>query len=126
MKKSIKLILLLVVASTWLFATPVTNSTGRQPGDAKITFSTLPGKNGIEIKVKKAEAGKAIIIIYNNDGTILRKDVWSHSTVLEKGYVLSQLEVGDYSVEVTVNKQIVKQAIHVYMEGSNKTFILKS
>jgi len=39
---------------------------------------------------------------------------------------LTSLDNGDYTVEVTLNKLVMKKDIHVYMEGQVKTFIIKS
>jgi len=53
----------------------------------------------------------------------LRKDVLAGNR--SKGYILTTLENGDYTMEVTSNKQIVKKNIHVYDEGKTKTFIVQ-
>jgi hypothetical protein len=130
MKRSINLFLVLLLVSTGLFAgVPAvsSNTTGRiysQKTDI-ITFSTLPSRKGIEVKFKKGIAGKAIVVIYDSDKNMLRKDILSNEK-LAKGYILTTLDNGDYTVEVTLNKLIMKKDIHVYMEGQIKTFIIKS
>jgi len=91
-----------------------------------IIFSTLPSRNGIAVKFRKGATGKAIVIIYDNDKNVLRKDILSDEKSLEKGYILTSLENGDYTVEVTLNQSVMKKAIHVYMEGQVKTFLIKS
>jgi hypothetical protein len=127
MKNSIKLTALFLFAAMGLFAVAAKHGLPQPMSRPdRITFTSLPSKNGIQIKVRKAEPGKAIIIIYDSNGDVIQKDVLSHSRVLEKGYILDQLEDGDYTIEVTINKQVVKAAVHVYEEGQNKTFIMKN
>lgn len=127
MKNSFKLTALFLLASTGLFAATTTKATAAVFPSTKdvITFSSLPSQKGIDVKVEKSEPGKAIVIIYDKDGNVLRKDILSNSKGLEKGYILNQLENGDYTIEVTSNKQVVKKAIHVYDEDQTKMFIVK-
>ena len=127
MKNSIKLTALFLLASTGLFAAATTKTTGAVVPSAKdeITFSALPSQKGVAVKVEKSQAGKAVVMIYDKDGNVLRKDILSDNKGLEKGYILNQLENGDYTIEVTSNKQVVKKAIHVYDEDDTKMFIVK-
>ncbi len=128
MKKSIKLIALFLIACAGAFVTNTGN--GQAPKNSGkedvIIFAPLPAKTGILIRVKKAGPGTATVIIYDSDNTVLRKDVLYSAKMMEKGYVLDQLENGDYNVEVTSGKQVVKKGIHVYDENKTKTFIIKS
>ena len=128
MKTSIKLTALFLLASTGLFAatTVKTNSNVAPSAKNEITFSSLPSERGVDVKVEKNAPGKAIIMIYDKDGNVLRKDVLSAKKGMEKAYILNQLENGDYTIEVTSNKQVVKKDIHVYDEGDTKMFIIKS
>jgi len=127
MKKPIRLLLVLVLLSTSLFATtPAKNTTkGNRQSDA-ITFATLPSRKGISVTFKPGTHGKAIVIIYDHLNTPLRKDILSNDKSLEKGYIVTTLEDGDYTIEVTLNKTVVKKGIHVYMENQIKTFLIKS
>ncbi len=127
MKASIKLTALFLLASTGLFAATPAKSTHRVTPPAKdmITFSTLSSSRGIAVSVDKNESGKAIVMIYDNDKNVLRKDILTSGRATEKGYVLNTLDNGDYTIEVTTNKHVVKKAIHVYNEGENKMFIIK-
>ena len=128
MKKSIKVFMVLLLFSTSLFSAPSVKAAApnTQPKSEVIVFSTLPSRNGIAVKFKKGTTGKAIVIIYDSGQNVLRKDILSDAKSLEKGYILTSLDNGDYTVEVTVNKLIMKKDIHVYMEGQIKTFIIKS
>ena len=116
MKTSIKLAAAAFVLSAGLFAAV--------PSKAAVTFSSLNSNNGVAVKVDEATTGKAIVIIYDEDGNVLRKDALS-SKKTEKDYILSKLENGDYTIEVTSDKQVVKKQIHVYDEDQTKTFIIK-
>jgi hypothetical protein len=127
MRRSINLFLVLLLSGTGLFAGVPAKTASHiysQKTDI-ITFSTLPSRKGIEVKFKKGIAGKAIVIIYDSDKNMLRKDILSNEK-LGKGYILTSLDNGDYTVEVTLDKLVVKKDIHVYMEGQVKTFIIKS
>ncbi|MEO6978635.1 MAG: hypothetical protein ABI113_09665, partial [Mucilaginibacter sp.] len=61
--------------------------------------------------------------IYDQDKNVLRKDVLTANG--SKGYVLSSLENGNYTMEVTTAGQVVKKNIHVYNEDQTKTFIVQ-
>ena len=125
MKTSIKLTALLLLSSTGIFA--ATSSKTKAPAakaNEEITFSSLPSKIGIDVKVGRQDEGKAIVMFYDQDHNVILKDVLPASGSMEKGYILSKLENGDYTMEVTLNKQVVKKAIHVYDEDQAKTFII--
>jgi len=124
MKNSIKLTALLLLTSASIFAAVPSKTVVPAKIDA-VTFSSLPANNGINIKVDEASTGKAIVIIYDQDGNVLRKDVMSNKKGFETAYILNKLDDGDYTIEVTADKQVVKKAIHVYQEGDSKMFIVK-
>ncbi|HZY35367.1 MAG TPA: hypothetical protein VFE53_01890 [Mucilaginibacter sp.] len=128
MKKPTIVFMVLLFLSTSLFAgkpaKPTVNND--QPKNGTIIFSTLPSKNGISVTFKKGATGKAIVIIYDNAKNVLRKDILSDQKSLEKGYILTDLENGDYTVEVTLNKVVIRKGVHVYMEGQVKTFLIKA
>jgi len=85
-----------------------------------VTVSPLPSKRGIEVTLKKDAPGKAIVMLYNWNNDVVWKDVLSPKKTMDKGYVLSQLDNGNYTLEVTLNKQMVKKTIHVYYRGDTK------
>lgn len=125
MKASIKLTALFLLASTGLFAaTPSKTKAAVVPSKDVITFSALPSHKGVDIKVDRAEAGKAIVMIYDQDMNVIFKDVLPADKAMEKGYILNQLDNGDYTIEVTSNKQVVKKDVHVYNEYKTKTFFV--
>jgi uncharacterized protein (DUF2249 family) len=123
MKNAIKLTALLLVLSTGLFA-----AAPAKPVPANndvITFASMPAHRGVEIKVEKNQPGKAVVIISDHDGNVLLKDVMPNYKSMEKGYVLNKLDNGDYTIEVTSNKQVVKKDIHIYDEDRTRVFIVK-
>ena len=127
MKNSIKLTALFLLVSAGLFAATSAKADGLVVPSTKdvITFSSLPSQKGIEVKVDATASEKAIVMIYDKDGNVLRKDVLSAGKAFEKAYILNQLENGDYTIEVTSNKQVVKKDIHVYDEDNTRMFIVK-
>lgn len=123
MKTSIKLTILLVLASASVFAaTPPKAAV--PPAKATITLSSLPSLNGLEIKVEGNTASKAVVIVYDENKNVVYKDVMPAFKSMEKGYILTHLEDGTYSLEVTVKHQTVKENIAVYQEGDSKSFIV--
>jgi len=127
MKNSIKLTALTLLLSAGLFAAASAKTIGSVIPSSKsvITFSSLPSHKGIEVKVEGRDVAKAIVIIYDQDQNVIYKDVLPAYKSMEKGYILNQLANGDYTIEVTANKQVVKKDIHVYDEYSTKVFIVK-
>jgi hypothetical protein len=127
MKNSIKITALLVLASTGLFAATTVKTTGTVVPSTKevITFSSLPSHKGIEVKVEGSEASKAIVMIYDQDKNVIYKDALPAFKKMEKGYILTQLENGDYIIEVTANKQVATKEVHVYDEDRTRVFIVK-
>ena len=124
MKNSIKLAALILLASTGLFAATAANASVIPSHKAEVTFTTTPSAKGVDVKVEGNEPGKAVVIIYDMDGNVLRKDVLKDEKNMEKTYILNKLDEGDYTIEVTANGQVVKKNIHVYDEYQRKTFII--
>jgi hypothetical protein len=125
MKTSIKLAAILLVASTGIFATASAKTMDVPSKKAGVTLSSLPSNNGVKVKLDESTAGKAIVMIYDQDRNVLRKDILAKSGSIQKGYVLNKLENGDYTIEVTANNQVVKKSIHVYDEDNNRVFLVK-
>jgi hypothetical protein len=127
MKNSIKLTALLVLASVSVFAAkPVKANDPVGPSKDVITFSSLPSRNGVNIKVKvqNRPAAKALVIIYNEDKNVIFKDAIPAYKEMEKGYILNQLDNGDYTIEVIAGNQTVTRDVHVYDEDGAKEFII--
>ena len=123
MKTSIKLTILLALASVSVFAATPSKAVVL-PSKTTITLSSLPSLKGLEVKVDGNIVSKAAVIVYDENKNVVYKDVMPASKSMEKGYILTHLEDGTYSLEVTVKHQTVKENIAVYHEGSSKSFIL--
>ena len=127
MKNSIKLSALFLLASTGIFAAVPAKPTSPKTSSIKgmVTFSALPTRKGVEIKVKKDAPGKALVIIYNWDNDVVWKDKLSPNKVMDKSYILNQLDNGNYTIEVTLNKQVIRKTAHVYYKGDSKLVQIK-
>jgi hypothetical protein len=130
MKLSIKLMALLLLASASLFAkNPI--KAKKSVVTTKITtknmasFYPLFWHRGVEVKINKNLPGKAVVIVYDQDGNAMWKDVLPSETATKKGYVLNQLADGEYKIEVSSNKQTTKRYFHVWDEGKIKEVILR-
>jgi len=126
MKNSFKLTALFLLATTGLFAAvPSKTKTKVALKRDMVSFSALPSRRGIEIKVNKDAPGKAIVMIYNYENDVVWKDVMKDNKSMEKGYILNQLDNGNYTIEVTLNKQVVKKTAHVYYKGDSKLVAIR-
>jgi hypothetical protein len=123
MKKTIKLAALFLLVSA-TFAT-VASAKGTTSADDQITFSSLPSQRGVEIKVNSTTPSKAIVMVYDANNNVIFKDAMPAYKAMQKGYILDQLENGDYTIVVSENKSVVKKEVHVYDENNAKTFIVK-
>jgi len=123
MKKTIKLAALVLLASA-TFAT-VASAKGTPSADDQITFSSLPSQRGVEIKVNSTTPSKAIVMVYDANNNVIFKDAMPAYKAMQKGYILDQLENGDYTIVVSENQSVVKKEVHVYDENNARTFIVK-
>jgi hypothetical protein len=123
MKKTIKLAALFLLASA-SFAT-VASAKGTVSAEDQISFSSLPSHRGVEIKVNSTAPSKAIVMIYDANDNVIFKDGLPAYKAMQKGYILDQLENGDYTIVVSENKSVVKKEVHVYDENNAKEFIVK-
>jgi hypothetical protein len=121
MKKSITLAALLLIIGTSVFAAAPAKFTSHNAQD-EISFVTLKSDDGFGIKIDKVVPGKSMVIISNNEGTVLFKDVLSKGASGTKGYLINNLEYGNYTVEVYSKNQVVKKQLHIYDDGQAKSY----
>jgi hypothetical protein len=116
MKKTIAIASLILGLGTSVFAaTPAKPKVTSD--DASVTFTSLTDKLGFGVKV---DAEKTMVLIYNADHQVIFKDKLSKGLPTEKGYIISHLAYGEYTVEVkTENADVVKQ-LHIYDNGQGK------
>ncbi|MDB5153843.1 MAG: hypothetical protein JWR54_2594 [Mucilaginibacter sp.] len=121
MKKSITLAALLLVIGTSVFAAAPAKSSGHNSQD-EISFVPLKSDNGFGVKIDKEVAGKSIVLVYDNAGNVLFKDLLSKGASGTKGYLIDNLDYGDYTIEVYSKSQTVKKQMHIYDDGQAKSY----
>lgn len=118
MKKSIALAALLLALGTTVFAAEKTTAKSTD----QVSFVPLKSDNGFGVNVNKQEAGKSIVIVYDNDNNVVFKDLLSKDASAQKGYIVTELQEGNYTVEVSSKGQSVKKQMHVYDDGQGKSY----
>jgi len=118
MKKTIALAALILGLGTSVFAATPAKSKAPKAGE-RVSFTTLKNDKGFGVSV---EAGKSVVIISDNDGNVIFKDVLSKGGAAVKGYVITELQTGDYKVEVKAGDNVVTKQMHVYDDGQNKSY----
>jgi len=121
MKKSINLFVLLLLLGTSAFAAiPAKFKNHNAKLSDKVSFIPLRLKTGFAVMVDKQEPGKSTVIIYDDDQNVVFKDLLTKETKGEKKYILSQLDDGDYTVEVYSKNHDIKRQFSVYSKGERK------
>jgi hypothetical protein len=129
MKTSIKLSALFVLLTAGVFATTAAKASV-DPNDVApkakevVSFKALDHDRGIQLNFLKSENGKSVVRFYNKNNELILKDYVTNKTEVSKGYVLTGLEDGEYTMEITTNNQVVKKSIHVYQDGDQKSFYI--
>ena len=118
MKKTLTIAALILMAGTSVFATP---GKSKAPKANNTVSFTEPAKdNTFSVKVA---AEKSVVIIYDQDGNAFFKDLVSKGLPTEKSYDVSNLENGDYTVEIKSEKSDIKKQMHVYDNGQGKSYL---
>ena len=120
MKKSITLAALLLVIGTSVFAAAPAKLTSTSQDE--VSFVPLKSDNGFGVQINKETAKKSIVIVYDNEGNVLFKDLLSKGASGTKGYLIDNLEYGNYTVEVYSKNQAVKKQLHIYDDGAAKSY----
>jgi hypothetical protein len=121
MKKSITLAALLLVIGTSVFAASPAKITSNDLQD-EVYFAPLKNDNGFAVQINKETASKSIVIVYDNEHNVIFKDLLSKEASAQKGYLISSLDYGDYTVEIVSDGQSVKKTMHVYDDGQAKSY----
>jgi hypothetical protein len=66
------------------------------------------------VKVEKNTPGKVVVIISDEYGNVMLKQVLSTGKELEKDYILNRLDNGDYTINVTSDKKVIEKNIRVF------------
>ena len=86
----------------------------------QVSFIPLHQKGGFAIMVDKQEPGKSMVIIYDQNKDVVFKDCLTKGTRAEKKYVLSNLDNGNYTVEVYSKTHDITTSFYVYDKGQKK------
>ncbi len=124
--KSSALLFALALLSTGALAASKVSTADATKQDA-VSFTGLSHDRGFIVNIQKQAAGKSFVIIYDKSNNVVFKDILSKGAAdVSKGYVLTNLEDGDYTVEVTSNKKVVKTLVHAYTdEGKQGYFFMQ-
>ena len=117
----------LLLLSTGLFAATPAKRMSHKGSSIKdmVTFSILPSQRGIAVKVNGNATENATVIIYNYENDVVWKDGLKKNKGMQKAYILNELDNGNYTVQVILNKQKVQKTAHVYYKGDTKLVSLR-
>ncbi|HVV56319.1 MAG TPA: hypothetical protein VHC47_13385 [Mucilaginibacter sp.] len=90
----------------------------------QVSLIPLHQEPGFAVMVDKELAGKTTVIIDDNDGNTVFKDMLTKGTRAEKKYNLSKLAAGNYTVEVFSKGHDVKTRFYVYNKSRGKVIFL--
>ncbi|HVS92804.1 MAG TPA: hypothetical protein VHE59_12260 [Mucilaginibacter sp.] len=114
MKKSIAILSLVLGLGTSVFAAP------KPKADESVKFTALKSDQGFGVKVG---GEKSVVIFYDAAGNVIYKDQVSKGLPAEKGYIVTGLENGDYTVEVKTENGSASKKMHVYDDGQAKSYL---
>ena len=118
--KSSALLVVLALLSTGVFATDKTTGPAAEKQDV-ISFNPLLTDFGISVMVRKANVNDSFVTINDAQGNIIFKDkLAGKNTISKKGYDLSELADGDYTVKVTSNNTVSERIVHIYRDDNDK------
>ncbi|PWK76433.1 hypothetical protein LX99_03299 [Mucilaginibacter oryzae] len=128
MKTSIKLSALFFVLSTIVFAANTASAKDNTDINPKVkqtvSYDLLDHDRGLKLTMAKSESGRTYVRFYSNDGQLIMKDVVNTKTAVSKGYVFSELDLGDYNLEIASDGKVIKETVHVYLDGDQKSFYI--
>jgi len=120
MKTAIKLSALLLLVSTGLFAaTPVK---AEAPKD-EITLQQSSKDMSVGLIIEKEEAGKSFVKFYDKAGSELFVNYLPTKQSSTTVYNIADLDLGDYTMQITSNEQVVTKQLHIYEEYGKKAYI---
>jgi hypothetical protein len=123
MKNSIKLSALFLLLSAGIFATTSANATDHPVrSEEKVTVSAMQKGRGVYVNVLNTDSHKSYVMVFDQEDNILLKDFLPNEAAVTKGYVLTDLDNGNYTIAVISNNEVVKKKVHVYLENNQKTF----
>ncbi|MES2279481.1 MAG: hypothetical protein V4592_25840 [Bacteroidota bacterium] len=121
--KSSALLVVLALLSTGVFAAGKKDKIEPTASSKKdvVLFTAMSQDRGVGVIIHKAIAGKSAVAILDADGNTIMKDVLANNSAdILKGYVLTNLDNGKYTIKVTSNKVETKRVVHVYNDDNNQ------
>ncbi|AYL98795.1 hypothetical protein [Mucilaginibacter celer] len=125
MKTSIKLSALFLLLTAGVFATNAASAKDNTPKVKQtVSYDALDNDRGLKLTLTKSESGRTYVRFYNNHDELLMKDVVDTKAAVSKGYVFSELDLGDYTLEISTDGKVTKETVHIYQDGDNKAFYI--
>ena len=118
MKNLIKLSALLLLVSSSLFAAVPSTASNDQ-----ITVQSSKKDLVINLSIQKESAGKSYVTFYDADSNEIMTDYLPGKISVNRGYNLSNLKYGTYTIAVTSNNRVVKKQVNVFEEYGKKAYI---
>lgn len=121
MKTSIKLIALFLLFSTGAFASIHFKTYHKSNHvNAQVSLVPLHHSRGFALMVDKTMPGNSMVIIYNSNGDGIFKANLPSGASNETKYLTTQLEDGQYTVEVYSKDHDVKTWFYIYNNGARR------
>jgi len=123
MKTSVKLIalFLLMLIGTGAFASIHVRSYHRaNHAISQVSLIPLKHSRGFALMVDKNMPGNSMVIIYDINGDAFFKQRLQNGLCSETKYLTTQLEDGQYTVEVYSKDHDVKTKFYIYNNGSRR------
>ncbi|MEO3405359.1 hypothetical protein AAFN85_15725 [Mucilaginibacter sp. CAU 1740] len=128
MKTSIKLSALFFLLSAGVFATNAAQAKDNTDLTPKakqtVSYDLLDHDRGLKLTLAKSESGRTYVRFYNKDNQLIMKDVVNTKTDVSKGYVFSELDLGEYKLEITTDGKVTNETVRIYQDGDNKLFYI--
>lgn len=91
----------------------------------QVSIIPLRHEPGFAVMVVKEAPSRSMVIVSNADENLVFKDVLTDGTRAEKKYNLSQLDAGNYTVEVFSKGHDIKTNFYVYNKPQGKVVFVK-
>jgi hypothetical protein len=91
----------------------------------QVSIIPLRQEPGFAVMVDKQMPARSMVIITNDDESMIFKDVLTDGTTAEKKYNLSKLDAGNYTLEVFTKGHDVKTNFYVYNKSQGKVIFVK-
>jgi hypothetical protein len=92
---------------------------------AGISIIPLRQEPGFALMVDKPMPGRSMVIISNQDESFIYKNVLTDGRRFEKKYNLSQLNAGNYTVEIYSKGHDIKTNFYVYNKPQGKVIFVQ-